>query len=372
MQRGQTRCMNMIPFAICRSVLLVSIYTHLSKRSHHCFTSSKLLAWQSLSLDRLLHALDAFVFPMPHVKHIQSHHCMSSFLVENHTRVDPLIEIPFELKSPLLTHGARSIPSSHRFNSANCLLSTSLPSRSSSSQSPAMLSIALLLKPPDLRPGISSHKSSNPSLINVRRFCSLLMWFSRFCSSDRFSREALTPLAPGFRFFAVALPWPDSLDGGGSAYWLSAFGFRLPLSLGNGFSSSSSSNGGLSLAFLLFRLFLGGASGSSSLIDGVGGGSGGERAVGCRSTIGLPAWALDGLLGRVVAALLLTSKPSSSFSCSRCIDSTVSLLASGVYPCTALKFESVPNWKSGDTSLLAACRLPGPTYIQSSPELSGI
>ena len=77
------------------------------------------------------------------------------------------------------------------FRSANCALRSSLPARRSASQSPACVSMVLLLYPPPLSSGTSEHRSSNPCLIRFRRFCSERMWFVRFCSSDRFSRTGL-------------------------------------------------------------------------------------------------------------------------------------------------------------------------------------
>lgn len=54
-------------------------------------------------------------------------------------------------------------------------LSTSFPLSNSSSHSAVMINTVLLLKPPPLRPGTSSFRSSKPSRISVRRFCSLRM-----------------------------------------------------------------------------------------------------------------------------------------------------------------------------------------------------
>lgn len=51
----------------------------------------------------------------------------------------------------------------------------SFPCINSSNQSAVIIKIALLLNPPPLSPGTNSPRSSNPSRINVLRFCSLLI-----------------------------------------------------------------------------------------------------------------------------------------------------------------------------------------------------
>lgn len=246
---------------------------------------------------------------------------------------------------------------------ANWFARASFPCNSSSSHSAAIVNMVLLLKPPPLSPGTSSHRSSKPSLMRVRRFCSLRMWFSLFCSSDRFSRGALDPLADGLRLWLAPPPddpasddgpspntgaVTDVAEGGGelSLAERSAFGFlRLgfvaedAVAAGVGVGVSSPSNGSVpSRAFLLFLRFRGGASGSSFTLGSV-----------CACPEAFWPWCvLVGLLGRVLAALLETSRDSKIFICSLCIESIVvgPLFSLGVYPCTGLKLASDPHWKS--------------------------